>query len=591
MKNRYLNVLQIPVKTSFEGGNCRTPLVHALLDQYKATRSPSTAMDAASKDGTYALLYLLPLEVLMTRLVKRPLEARDSENYREFLCALFHIAPDPIKIKWLQLELSTGCLAAKTTAFLYNRSFAASSSKFLMSLAMVDVVEVEAKPLFIEDDLDLPEYHLVGMETPNINKYPGIDATHPVSKDIQLTLGDGHGNVLRMIHFLVYQGVMVLTEAHYLRLVYLYDELSKLMCIIKAASDRSASFREMKQINALIKPLLDEFIFIMTRQSSFNQVGLVRWIGDLVGDRGVLDYLVLKLLDCLKKSGVPFEILLSNHDLNLILWYELCVNNPLNTIDFKTMSPYFTTFPCDSFEHMLLLIDSGLLQRYEILRMIEFCYKPALKLVGYSVNEKATEAHLFTHAAIQEEVLPVIAEQLGCIFDTASIEATLSSIDDMNQAIQMYVQANRLMSILDQDRSLFETEHYNDKANPFLTILWNKDLNLRSFKPIARCHIVLVHGHECVKTPCKGFVGLDTLLGQETFFHDASNPSLKACDRERMVYSVLYSRHLPGLALELLEVGAGRYKGGFFAPLMEPDMVLESCEPAKEFSAAGLPAP
>ena len=85
------------------------------------------------------------------------------------------------------------------------------------------------------------------------------------------------------------------SPSDYQNLVIKYHELAKLFMDLNQLIHCDASDEKISAIVDRIEVLIPEFIQIMTTKSRFNTVGLVRFIGDITGDRGVLDYLVLKL--------------------------------------------------------------------------------------------------------------------------------------------------------------------------------------------------------------------------------------------------------------------------------------------------------
>ena len=589
MRNRYLDSLALPeiAIESAEFSQISTWII-AIIDQYSASRAIPSSISTTYSIEELDLLYFLPQDELISQLIHKPLESPASENYREFLLALYHILPQELKIKWLKFELSSGVLAANTLAYQYQ-------DLKKDHLAMISSVSATAKSSTSEAEDITQNNNFVRLDLPNINIHPGINTTHPVDSEVQLTMGDAHGNVLLMIHFLIYQGVMVLSEEDYRVLVRRYHELSAFFRgLKKLLSSNSTAISEIVIVNEKITKLMDDFIKTMTTKSRFNNVGLIRWMGDIVGDRGVLDYLVLKLLEHMKNSCVPYEIILSNHDLNLITFYELCLNNPLAEIDMERITGKFTTTPCDSIENTLILVELGILDHHEICRIINYCYKPALKLLSCTINKSGTKGNIFTHAPIQEDVIPAIAERLGLRIQTDNIYKFLRSIENINNAIQIYVEANMLMDILnpylEYETRGFNPKRYNIASNPFITILFNKDLELMPLTPIAGCEFVQVHGHETVLVPRRGFEGLDSLLGKEIHFHDVRNPIIPKEYLVEMIYRALHSRQNSELGPKISssrETLPG-YHGGFFASLPKPaPETTESSTKPDAYSSSG----
>ena len=114
------------------------------------------------------------------------------------------------------------------------------------------------------------------------------------------TLGDLHGNALKLLFFLTYLGIFQINEEIYKRLVHIYHTPTA----------------------ALTQELLDEFDFIVGDIPILNRTLLVRLIGDELADRGSNDYFTLRILEKLYLEEIPIEILLSNHGIGFIEAYE-----------------------------------------------------------------------------------------------------------------------------------------------------------------------------------------------------------------------------------------------------------------------------
>src|SRR5579883_2145455 len=88
----------------------------------------------------------------------------------------------------------------------------------------------------------------------------------------EFTIGDLHGNALKLLHFLVRQNVINLDEAEYAEFVKLYKKDSK----------------------EITKEDLDVIFEKILAKMTANPVGTVRLIGDELSDRGANDYFTLK---------------------------------------------------------------------------------------------------------------------------------------------------------------------------------------------------------------------------------------------------------------------------------------------------------
>lgn len=121
----------------------------------------------------------------------------------------------------------------------------------------------------------------------NLHNYPTI------SPDIQdqITIGDLHGNALKLLHLLIQEGIFLMTPAQYQEFVMLYqipaDEIS---------------IAQLEKLENLIKNL----------QTPHPEI-FIRLIGDERFDRGNNDYFIDLILKKMHNSHISYEILLSNH--------------------------------------------------------------------------------------------------------------------------------------------------------------------------------------------------------------------------------------------------------------------------------------
>lgn len=134
-----------------------------------------------------------------------------------------------------------------------------------------------------------------------------LQARRKHSEEVEITIGDLHGNALKLFHFLVCEGVFQVSKSLYEEFVAIYNSSTKL---------NDAAFQRTKVILSRLK---------------VNKVKIVRLLGDEVFDRGNNDFLTLLILNKLKESNVPFEIMLSNHGFGFLM-YETGRRNIRNVI-------------------------------------------------------------------------------------------------------------------------------------------------------------------------------------------------------------------------------------------------------------------
>ena len=138
--------------------------------------------------------------------------------------------------------------------------------------------------------------------------------TWPLLKDVktrnyhtQSTLGDAHGNTIKLIHFLIRDGVLQLWKG--------YQDYQDLLTIYNKDVEKLTK-ADLKNFNSIIK------------NATVSNLGMVRLLGDELVDRGQNDYFTLKVLEKLGKSGVKTEIQCSNHGFEFLAAYARQCYNP-----------------------------------------------------------------------------------------------------------------------------------------------------------------------------------------------------------------------------------------------------------------------
>ncbi len=128
-------------------------------------------------------------------------------------------------------------------------------------------------------------------EQVDIYQRPIMDEMHKADMNIGITIGDLHGNAIKLIFLLVKHGIVTnMSNEDYNRLVEIYKT----------------------DVDSLTKEDLDEFNQIV-QGMDINNKAMIRLIGDELGDRGLGDHYTLMVLNKLHQAKTPLEILYSNH--------------------------------------------------------------------------------------------------------------------------------------------------------------------------------------------------------------------------------------------------------------------------------------
>lgn len=324
---------------------------------------------------------------------------------------------------------------------------------------------------YIEDNVD-------------IYLYPPKDKVHVATAHAELTIGDLHANAVKLLYALVRHQYIEVNESDYNHFVNLYTQESGHL-----------------DANAILT--FDEIIHriaILPRA----QGALVRFLGDILADRGSNDYFVLKLLKKLNQNQIKIEIILSNHDAEFIYNHE-------NNMPFSQSR--FVSGQSISGEHLQMLIDKQIVTRQEISHIFNENYKPNLKLISYVLLHDSLV--LFSHAAITLENIKYLAKKLNIDYvesldNNANI---IKLIDEINDVFQDYVVENEISRLIEED-ALVNSFHSNIRAEqyPFFYLIWNR----APVKHFESLKITWVHGHDMTdSTQAKtGRYNLDNYLGK-----------------------------------------------------------------------------
>ncbi len=220
---------------------------------------------------------------------------------------------------------------------------------------------------------------------------------HQASQEV--TLGDLHGNALKLLHFLVREGVFRISSEDYEDFFQLYHGES-----FSAVSSLDPS--KIVRFRAILDRIQVEPVFPK-----------IRLIGDTLCDRGANDFFTLKILEKLSLSQVPLEIVLSNHDLEFLRFFFLLPLPPhLLPADklpllFKQLQP--TVSPSTSLERLINISAVRPEIWNEVGDIFAKHYLPALRIISVSENLDHQELAFFSHAWVGIEAVENLARSYG----------------------------------------------------------------------------------------------------------------------------------------------------------------------------------
>ena len=203
----------------------------------------------------------------------------------------------------------------------------------------------------------------------------------PVEAGYQhISIGDLHGNAIKLLYTLIEEGFLELGEENYNELYNIYS----------------------KDPNKLTKADINKFRSILAF-SKFNNNKSLTLIGDELSDRGMNDWFTLLILKRLHEAKVDVDILISNHGVDFIHK----INNQESCIGILPGGKS----PTRSYDNMITLVRNGIISEEEIKEIITEHYIPMFKALNYSISDKG-EFIIYSHAPIGLETVEEIAKRL-----------------------------------------------------------------------------------------------------------------------------------------------------------------------------------
>ncbi len=341
----------------------------------------------------------------------------------------------------------------------------------------------------------------------DLSKLPEINVQ---ASSTLVTIGDLHGNMMKLLHFLIANHVIVADSTPYNELFTLYQK-------------DKITVEEFKRIKTLIYALpfypSDELPFI-------------RLIGDELTDRGENDLYVLWLLDAMEKNGVTFDIMQSNHTREFT---QLAIKRSFaNTerlrqfLDFTRPVPDVLLGGKPYMHSTFTLIESlerNWIQAEECQRLAAM-HRKHLKLMEYSLSDNTIT--IFTHAPINFSLIKAVSMQLGVEYHDDTTEQLAESIDKINQYYQnalikaneaaenfrkhssqsrefteQFLPSKALTARKEADKYFNEFKSYNpiiQMKDELEILIWQRQEDMPStpeeLSPNGTYHVKFVHGHD-----------------------------------------------------------------------------------------------
>jgi hypothetical protein len=311
----------------------------------------------------------------------------------------------------------------------------------------------------------------------DLNKYPQ-KAEHTAT---HVSIGDMHGNALKLIYCLVEDGILSLDK----------DSYDQLRDIYKTP------------VNKLSKPQILQFKELIDKAEVNKEIALTL-IGDELADRGNNDYFTLLVLKKLRTSGVHLDVLLSNHSAAFIRDYDKRK---------FTGEAGFSTGQGQSLENMRQLIDQGKISEEEVREIVNDYYVPSVKAINYTVTKEG-DITLFTHAPVGLETVKALATYFRIPYKDDSVKTLISTIDAINQQVNDLFKQKKLGDVIEQAyiEGPYSQEGVMSRCYaalggqavpippqaPLQRLVWNRYIDYASeveTKPSGNFNVRFVHGH------------------------------------------------------------------------------------------------
>lgn len=284
----------------------------------------------------------------------------------------------------------------------------------------------------------------------DVREYPTAVVNDPSRNTI--SLGDMHGNTMKILWCLAKEGVIALKKEDFARMWELYDKLDD------PSADKVQTEKNFKEFLELI-----EKIEIKTSQP------LVELLGDVLGDRGANDLLTLKLLEKLQQSKVKFSLLFGDHEAFLLSNLEKAVDAKPEA-DVTVAIPPGHEFNLEvtikepdqqkpviipraklewifenqnnqqkSMVGLYSYIKKGLVSQDEVRSLYDRVVKSSVKLITYHLSEDRQTIELGMHAPNNFAVIQGLAKELlGQDIDQhIEAEALAKTVDAINEKFQL----------------------------------------------------------------------------------------------------------------------------------------------------------
>jgi WipA-like, phosphatase domain len=324
----------------------------------------------------------------------------------------------------------------------------------------------------------------------DIRKYPEkINSNYG-----EYTVGDLHGNGLFLLHFLIRIGIIQeISHEDYDWFVNFYNKYPD-----------QISREDFERFNRIID------------STKVDNSKFVRFLGDIVADRGHNDYFVLKILHHLHLAVVKYEIILSNHGSEFIVMRQ----GGLFARDYDPI-----TIKADHVNSCLMLFDAeknNLIDGSKVKEFIDEAYLPKIKAVSYDKSNLGIT--VYTHAPVGVDMLIDLHEYVCPVpdakFNYDDIDSLANSLESINKSVSTFIEKNNFLGeyiILSEESD--EDEDDCEDTTVLKDFVWNRSPIELTHPDDLSISVDFVHGHQQFRSEqqINGVISLDRSLGKRVF--------------------------------------------------------------------------
>lgn len=331
---------------------------------------------------------------------------------------------------------------------------------------------------------------------------------HPLktlSTSSLVTIGDLHGNSLKLLYLLLKLGIVFWPDNEEKKPGELYQDFYRAYHITPPTKE------SLKTLKDLITKL---------HISDAEHRPHLRFLGDELADRGLNDLISLWIFDTLHQHGVQYDCCYSNHTHEFLGNY---VRVLINQGSYSELNAAF-----QSFSWLYYCITANLIEKNVVIDLVEN-HKTHLRLMTYGLEN--TGIFQYTHAPTSYTIDQFLAQKLQLFYIANRPEFRAWSIEKINHAFGVLLSKNQNLTLFNREIIISLNNHnvLKEHEHPFEHIIWNRTYKDFLMRPPTHREYGYeqgsVHGHDLLDPDSNqnDIVCLDNLFGKVDSFQQCSS--------------------------------------------------------------------